>query len=136
MFKVMTPNDRVPILGSPGKMWDLLQPAAIDNPAIGARDGSYLTMDSGEGLLLAGVILVAGFGSVFVDPSYGQKAIAGEATAVVKGYFYGAFAYVLALQRRSIISLISSQVVCNSARTMCYDELRRCCSTKYGVLAG
>lgn len=93
MFKVMTPNDRVPIIGSPGKLWDLLQPAAIDHPAFGTKDGSYLTMASGEGLLLAGVIIVAGFGSVFVDPSYGQKAIAGQATAVVKGYFYGAFAW-------------------------------------------
>jgi hypothetical protein len=40
-------------------------------------------------LLLAGVILVSGFGSAFVDPSYGQKVIAGEVSAVVKGYFYG-----------------------------------------------
>lgn len=93
MFKVMTPNDRVPILGSPGKLWDLLQTAAVETPAIGAKDGSYLTMSSGDGLLLAGVILVSGFGSVFVDPSYGQKAIAGQATAVVKGYFYGAAAW-------------------------------------------
>jgi hypothetical protein len=88
MFKVMA-SSSVPILGSPGKLWDLLQPAAVETPCFGAKDGSYLTIDSGQGLLLAGVILVSGFGSVFVDPSYGQKAIAGEASAVVKGYFYG-----------------------------------------------
>lgn len=88
MFKVMA-SSSVPILGSPGKMWDLLTAAALDSPCFGAKDGSYLTVDSGQGLLLAGVILVSGFGSVFVDPSYGQKAIAGEASAVVKGYFYG-----------------------------------------------
>lgn len=89
MFKVMASNNGVPILGTPGKLWDLLQSAAIASPAIGAKDGSYLTLDSGEGLLLAGVILVSGFGSVFVDPSYGQKAIAGEASAVLKGYCIG-----------------------------------------------
>ncbi|KAL6406331.1 hypothetical protein AUP68_09121 [Ilyonectria robusta] len=61
--------------------------------AIGAKDGSYLTMQSGQALLLAGVILVSSFGCVFVDPSYGQKAIAGEPNAVVRGYFYGAFAW-------------------------------------------
>lgn len=88
MFKVMA-SSSVPILGTPGKLWDLLTPASLTSPAVGTKDGSYLTMDSGEGLLLAGVILVSGFGSVFVDPSYGQKAIAGEASAVVKGYFYG-----------------------------------------------
>ncbi|KAI9741291.1 MAG: hypothetical protein M1834_003008 [Cirrosporium novae-zelandiae] len=92
MFKVMTPGV-VPVLGNPGKLWDLLQNAAVESPCYGAKDGSYLTMDSGQGLLLAGVVLVSGFGSVFVDPSYGQKAIAGEPTAVVKGYFYGGFAW-------------------------------------------
>ena len=70
MFKVMALSS-VPILGTPGKMRDLLQPAATANPALGAKDGSYVTMESGQGLLLAGVILVSGFGSVFVDPSYG-----------------------------------------------------------------
>lgn len=92
MFKVMA-SSSVPILGSPGKLWDLLSEAAGPDGAYGAKDGSYLTIDSGQGLLLAGVVLISGFGSVFVDPSYGQKAIAGEASAVVKGYFYGAFAW-------------------------------------------
>lgn len=92
MFKVMAVKS-LPVLGSPGALWDLLQPDKLTTTAYGAKDGSYLTMDSGQGLLLAGVILVSGFGSVFVDPSYGQKAIAGEPNAVVKGYFIGAFAW-------------------------------------------
>lgn len=99
MFKVMA-SSSIPILGSPGQLWDLLQPAALLSPAVGAKDGSYLTMDSGEGLLLAGVILVSGFGSVFVDPSYGQKAIAGEASAVVMGYFYGGKCFLKTQQMR------------------------------------
>ncbi|KAF2489325.1 hypothetical protein BU16DRAFT_575685 [Lophium mytilinum] len=93
MFAVMSPAASVPILGSPGALWDLLQPAATAHPAYGTKGGEYLTMESGQGLLLAGVILVSGFGSVFVDPSYGQKAIAGEPFAVVRGYFYGGFAW-------------------------------------------
>jgi hypothetical protein len=90
MFKVMA-GSSVPVLGSPGALWDLLQPDVLTTKAYGAKDGSYLTMDSGgtyfspwiterlrkllirsmiiEGLILAGVILVSGFGSVFVDPS-------------------------------------------------------------------
>lgn len=69
MFKVMATSS-VPVLGSPGALWDLLQPGVLKTAgAFGAKDGSYLTMDSGEGLILAGVILVSGFGSVFVDPS-------------------------------------------------------------------
>lgn len=67
MFKVMAVQS-LPVLGSPGALWDLLQPDKLQTSAYGAKDGSYLTMDSGQGLLLAGVILVSGFGSVFVDP--------------------------------------------------------------------
>lgn len=73
MFKVMAVQS-LPVLGSPGALWDLLQaPAAMaSGGAVGAKDGSYLTMQSGEALLLAGVILVSGFGSVFVDPSVSE----------------------------------------------------------------
>jgi urea-proton symporter len=92
MFKVMAVHS-LPVIGSPGALWDLLQPDMLKMEAYGAKDGSYLTMQSGQGLLLAAVIVVSGFGSVFVDPSYGQKAIAGEPSAVVNGYFYGAFAW-------------------------------------------
>ncbi|QDS76336.1 hypothetical protein FKW77_002734 [Venturia effusa] len=92
MLKFMASNS-LPVLGSPGALWDLLQSDHINTEAFGAKDGSYLTMQSGEGLILAAVILVSGFSSVFVDPAYGQKAIAGEPGAVVKGYFYGAFAW-------------------------------------------
>ncbi|KAF2805510.1 uncharacterized protein BDZ99DRAFT_539943 [Mytilinidion resinicola] len=68
-------------------------PAATAHPAYGTKGGEYLTMESDQSLLLAGVILVSGLGSVFVDASYGQKAIAGEPFAVVRGYFYGGFAW-------------------------------------------
>ncbi|KIV98703.1 uncharacterized protein PV09_09530 [Verruconis gallopava] len=93
MFSVMSPASSVPVLGSPGKLWELLQTAAVDHPAVGTKNGEYLTMESSQAVLLAAVILVSGFGSVFVDPSYGQKAIAGEPFAVVKGYMYGGFAW-------------------------------------------
>lgn len=69
MFAVMTPATSIPVLGSPGKLWDLLQTAAIENPCFGTKDGAYLTMESSQAVLLAAVILVSGFGSVFVDPS-------------------------------------------------------------------
>ncbi|KAF4619033.1 hypothetical protein G7Y89_g14814 [Cudoniella acicularis] len=62
MFKVMA-SSSVLILGSPEKLWDLLQPAAIASPAVGAKDSSYLTIHSGQDLLLTGFILVSGFGT-------------------------------------------------------------------------
>lgn len=82
MFKVMA-VESLPVLGSPGKLWDLLQSdaAMATGGAVGAKNGSYLTMESGDGLLLAGVILVAGFGSVFVDPSVSQQQFADPSLA-------------------------------------------------------
>jgi hypothetical protein len=47
MFKVMASNS-LPVLGSPGALWDLLQPDVLQTQAYGAKDGSYLTMDSGR----------------------------------------------------------------------------------------
>jgi hypothetical protein len=47
MFKVMA-SDAVPVLGSPGALWDLLQTDVLQTQAYGAKDGSYLTMDSGR----------------------------------------------------------------------------------------
>lgn len=93
MFAVVSPAASVPILGSPGKLWDLINDAQETFPAFGTKNGEYLTMESGQGVLLGAIILISGFGSVFVDPAYGQKAIAGEPFAVVKGYLYGGFAW-------------------------------------------
>ncbi|KZV66163.1 hypothetical protein PENSPDRAFT_637286 [Peniophora sp. CONT] len=86
MFKVVASSDAI---GSPAKLYDMLTEAAKVNPCFGAFEGSYLTMASAEGLILAAVILVSGFASVWVDPSYGQKALAGTPEAVVAGYFWG-----------------------------------------------
>jgi hypothetical protein len=47
MFKVMA-SSTIPVLGSPGALWDLLQPELLQTQAYGAKDGSYLTMDSGR----------------------------------------------------------------------------------------
>lgn len=56
-----------PILGYPSAVWELLQKAALEHPVAGNAQGSYLTMQSKEGILFF-VINVAGkFGTVFCD---------------------------------------------------------------------
>jgi hypothetical protein len=42
------------IIGSPGKLWDLLQDANALAPVEGNTDGSYVTMKSNSGILFAG----------------------------------------------------------------------------------
>ena len=55
----------------------------------GNRDGSYLTMLSGQGLMFGIINIVGNFGTVFVDQSYWQSAIAARPESAAKGYLLG-----------------------------------------------
>ena len=48
-----------PIIGSPGKMWEMLQRASELHPVAGNAQGSYLTMRSKSGLIF-GVLNIVG----------------------------------------------------------------------------
>jgi len=58
-------------------------------PVSGNEKGSYLTMLSGDGLMFGVINIVGNFGTVFVDQSYWQSAIAARPTAAAKGYLLG-----------------------------------------------
>jgi SSS family transporter len=58
-------------------------------PVDGNRDGSYLTMISGGGLMFGIINIVGNFGTVFVDQSYWQSAIAAKPASAHKGYLLG-----------------------------------------------
>jgi len=58
-------------------------------PVADNRDGSYLTMLSGGGLKFGIINIVGNFGTVFVDQSYWQSAIAAKPTSTHKGYLLG-----------------------------------------------
>jgi urea-proton symporter len=60
-------------------------------PVSGNRDGSYLTMLSGDGLMFGVINIVGNFGTVFVDQSYWQSAIAARPSAAAKGYLLGGY---------------------------------------------
>ena len=50
------------VLGSPGKVYDLLVEAAKRHPVSGNQDGSYLTMRSKEGAVFFVINIVGNFG--------------------------------------------------------------------------
>lgn len=52
----------------------------------GNEEGSYLTMLSREGLIFGIINIVGNFGTVFVDQSYWQSAIAAKPQSSHKGY--------------------------------------------------
>ena len=58
-------------------------------PVSGNEDGSYLTMISGDGLMFGVINIVGNFGTVFVDQSYWQSAIAAKPSSAARGYLLG-----------------------------------------------
>lgn len=55
----------------------------------GNNSGSYLTMLSADGLMFGIINIVGNFGTVFVDQSYWQSAIAAKPTSASRGYLLG-----------------------------------------------
>jgi SSS family transporter len=58
-------------------------------PVPGNSQGSYLTILSGDGLMFGIINIVGNFGTVFVDQSYWQSAIAARPQSAAKGYLLG-----------------------------------------------
>lgn len=78
-----------PEIGGIQGMYEKLAAASILNPIEGNALGSYLTLVS-MGALMFGVINIVGnFGTVFVDQSYWQRAIAARPRAAAGGFVIG-----------------------------------------------
>jgi len=60
-------------------------------PVAGNESGSYLTMLSSDGLMFGIINIVGNFGTVFVDQSYWQSAIAARPSSAAKGYLLGGY---------------------------------------------
>lgn len=86
IFKVYVTSSS---LGSIDKVFDNLAQVARWDPVPDNKDGSYLTMFSRNGFFFGLVNLVGNFGTVFIDQSYWQSAIAATPSASWKGYLLG-----------------------------------------------
>ena len=78
-----------PDLGSPARVWEKLAAVVTIEPVEKNFEGSYLTMLSRNGLFFGLTNIVGNFGTVFVDQSYWQSAIAATPAASWKGYILG-----------------------------------------------
>jgi len=89
-------------VGSPGKVYDALQAVSAKTrdcsytqlgqscgPVKDNRGGSYLTMISEGGIIFGIINIVGNFGTVFVDQSYWQSAIAAKPSSSTRGYLLG-----------------------------------------------
>jgi Na+/proline symporter len=81
------------ILGSPGKVYDLLVKASEAYPVEGNAEGSYLTMRSKEGVIFFVINIVGNFSAVFVDNSYWNRAISASPSSALPGYVMGGLSW-------------------------------------------
>jgi len=81
------------LIGSPSRMFELLQEAAIKRPVVGNEGGSYLTLKSNYALVFGVIQLCSGSGTVFLDQAYWQRAIASRPTTAVRAYILGGLAW-------------------------------------------
>ncbi|CAG8464056.1 121_t:CDS:2 [Diversispora eburnea] len=81
------------VIGSPGKMYDLLVEASNKDPVEDNEQGSYVTMASLQGLIFGIINIVGNFGTVFVDNAYWQRAIAARPSSTVKAYLIGGLSW-------------------------------------------
>lgn len=82
-----------PEIGGISGMYEKLTAAAVLNPVEGNVAGSFLTLAS-LGALMFGIINIVGnFGTVFVDQSYWQRAIAARPKAATGGFIIGGLAW-------------------------------------------
>ncbi|XHG09826.1 hypothetical protein AWENTII_012864 [Aspergillus wentii] len=81
------------LVGSPAKLYSLLQEASQNMPIERNTDGSYLAFHSVGGLIFAFDLFVASFTTVWLDQSYWQRAIASRPETSVKAYILGGIAW-------------------------------------------
>ncbi|TLD23107.1 hypothetical protein PspLS_07591 [Pyricularia sp. CBS 133598] len=80
-------------LGSPSVVYDRLVAASASHPVDGNAQGSYLTMQSREGIVFFVINIVGNFGTVFMDNGYYNKAIAASPVHALPGYIIGGLAW-------------------------------------------
>ncbi|KAI1610126.1 SSS family solute:Na+ symporter [Exophiala viscosa] len=98
------------VVGSPGKVWELLVEAGKRHPVSGNHEGSYLTMRSQQGAVFFVINIVGNFGTVFLDNGkplflfcsdmylicllgYYNKAIAASPVDALPGYVMGGLSW-------------------------------------------
>lgn len=82
-----------PEIGGVEGMYEKLTAAAVLNPVEGNVAGSFLTLASAGALVFGIINIVGNFGTVFVDQSYWQRAIAARPRSVGSGFIIGGLAW-------------------------------------------
>ena len=82
-----------PEIGGVQGMYEKLAAASALRPVEGNAMGSFLTLASAGALVFGVINIVGNFGTVFVDQSYWQRAIAARPSAAAGGFVLGGLAW-------------------------------------------
>ncbi|CAD6582189.1 MAG: hypothetical protein CYPHOPRED_001864 [Cyphobasidiales sp. Tagirdzhanova-0007] len=80
-------------IGSPKGLWDLLKEAQAAAPVVGNVHGSYTTFRSTNGVIFFFAASTSGWGGIFCDQGYWQRAIASKPGTTTKAYILGGLAW-------------------------------------------
>ncbi|MHB8602155.1 MAG: sodium:solute symporter family transporter [Nitrosotalea sp.] len=80
-------------IGGISGMYEKIVHSAVIKPVVENSGGSYLTLASSGALLFGVINIVGNFGTVFVNQSYYQRAIAARPKSSVKGFLIGGLAW-------------------------------------------
>jgi Na+/proline symporter len=104
-FLTITTSD---LVGSPARLYELLQEASENMPIDRNTGGSYLTFRSVGGLIFAFDLFVSSFTTVWLDQAYWQRAIASKPETSVKAYIFGGLAWY-GMLGSSAVSAVSAE---------------------------
>lgn len=80
-------------IGGVSGMYEKIVHSAVIKPVVENSGSSYLTLASSGALLFGIINIVGNFGTVFVNQSYYQRAIAARPKSAVKGFLIGGLAW-------------------------------------------
>lgn len=81
------------LIGSPGKMYDLLK--EVDEVFPSETGQSFLSFKDQSMMLLSWSVMIGGLSFVFGDPGYSQRVIASDPTSVFTGYLMGGLCWCI-----------------------------------------
>ncbi|WWC64302.1 uncharacterized protein I303_106912 [Kwoniella dejecticola CBS 10117] len=113
---VLATYTRGDLIGSPGKLYDLLLAAGEASPAVGNAHTSYLSFRSEGGMYYAVTTATSFFGRSFCDQSYWQRSIASRPAGTSKAFiFAGCFFFSVAFGIGSSMGLAARALESNPA---------------------
>lgn len=119
------------VIGSPGKMYDLLKEVQEIFPSETGQ--SYLSFHDRSMFFLTWSVAIGGLSSVFGDPGYSQRAIAAEPSNVFHGYLMGGLCWWIIPFSLGLSAGLACRALLNHPSSVTYPEPLTLAQTDSGM---